>query len=632
MLNERIKFLLSFLVTGAIMRILTIFFMLIGMFQNIVYAELTLLKKDIITDSEEPVKRRTYSYDFDVTKQGIIHAIYSKPVANKNRSQIIYMTKPVGGNWPEIKNRTVLEEFGNVETISTWLMLDSNDIAHISYIVNRDFVDKNGTTHTHGLVYQKIENGKVSKKTNVSPGGFHSRMQLNNKNQAIFAREYEAFMNKDGTFRKSPFPKALQLLIPSATIENTWHFSQLDLPNAVDYRLGNFIYEAQRNRFHIIFGDQDAVFLRNTYPSTNPPVTPNDTPVPFPSGTGHKLWYAFSDNIINDLGNLNDNPTWKTSLIDNSGDISENEFWTDLVLDKTGTPFAANYRYATDEQGVQQGSSNIIGRFNGQSWVMQTVAGKTTGASQHRAGMGPKLLIDEDGGFHGIWDNSPDKPIDGVNKPIPGTTPGGAIMYRYSPDGKLWQTAKQILLPFSAEGTSRAKLFNGKLLHMVLGDARDTKVFFAEYNLPTPDKNLFEISSDKMFYGDGEIIRMHARIQGNTIGDLYAVVAGPYNVDSDGNLFPVTGTFKFSYLAPNFTWQPYTDLTAIKPVIRNFSLGKYNVDFLFPIAKNTPPFANPARYVVYSAVNAPGLAIGNFLTPLYSYNIHICAQIGCSEL
>jgi hypothetical protein len=34
--------------------------------------------------------------------------------------------------------------------------------------------------------------------------------------------------------------------------------------------------------------------------------------------------------------------------------------------------------------------------------------------------MGPKLLIDSGGGFHGIWDNSPDKPIDGVNRPVPG--------------------------------------------------------------------------------------------------------------------------------------------------------------------------------------------------------------------
>jgi hypothetical protein len=60
----------------------------------------------------------------------------------------------------------------------------------------------------------------------------------------------------------------------------------------------------------------------------------------------------------------------------------------------TGRFTPASYRYATDAQGVQQGTSNIIAKFDGQAWNLQTVAGKTTGASPHRAGMGPKLLID----------------------------------------------------------------------------------------------------------------------------------------------------------------------------------------------------------------------------------------------
>ena len=615
------------------MRILTIFFMLIGMFQNIAYAELTLLKKEIFTDSEESFERRTYSYDFDVTKQGIVHAVYSKPVPNEDRSQIIYVTKSVGESWPDDEQRVVLEEFGSRESISTWIIVDSNGNAHISYIVDRDYVEDNEDfTHSSGLVYQKIEKNKVSEKFNISAGGFHTRMQLNNKNQAIFAREYEIFQNKDGTIRKTPFPKALRLFLPSATDDNTWQSLVLDLPNAVDYRLCNFIYEAQRNRFHITYGDQNAVLLRNTYPSVNSLITTDRAPVPFPAGTGHKLWYAFSDNVINEAGKLNDHPTWNTSIIDDSGNISENEFWTDLVLDKKGTPFAASYRYATDNQGVQQGTSNIIGQFNGQNWEMQTVAGKTTGASLHRAGMGPKLLIDKNGGFHGIWDNSPDRPIDGENQLIPSVIAGGTTMYRYSPDGKFWQTTRQVILPFSVEGNCRAKIYNGKLLLMVLGDGRDTKVVFAEYDLPAPEKNIFEISSDKMFYGDGETIKLHARIQGNAIGDLYVVAAGPYNGDSLGNLIPVNATFQFSYLTPNLTWQPISDLSTIQPVIQNFSLLQYNGDFSFPVAKKTPPFTNPARYIIYSAVNAPGQAIGNFITPLYSYKIHICVQTGCGEL
>jgi len=614
------------------MRKLILMIMLMGLFQSPANAELTLLEVELFTGSEESFSRRTYSYDFDVTPQGTVHAVYSKPVPNEERSQVIYVTKPVGGDWPSDGQRIVLEEFGSKESISTWIMLDANGVAHISYIVERDFVDQNGTTHAHGLVYQTVNNGVVSAKTNVSAGSFHTRMQLSKNNKAMFAREIEIFWTERGTIRERPFPKGLQISVPSVSEENTWQNFLLDLPNAVDYRLANFLYEAERNRFHITYGDQDAGLLRDTYPSTNPPVTLESTPVPFPAGTGHKLWYTFSDNVLNAEGTLNDAPTWKTSVIDASGNISENEFWTDLILDNDHTPFIASYRYATDEQGIQQGTSNIVGHFNGQSWEMQTVAGRTSGASEHRAGMGPKLLVDAAGGFHAIWDNSPDKPIDGENRPIAGQVAGGTTMYRYSPDGTTWGPTRQIILPFSVEGNCRAKLHNGKLLLMVLGDARDAKVVFAEYALPAPSDELLEVSSDKMFYGAGEAMKLHARIQGSSLGDLYVVVGGPYHLDEVGNLVPVSTTFQFSYLTSDLTWQPFSDFATIQPVLGSFPLGEYNVDFAYPVARSSAPFANPARYVIYSVVNAPGQPLGSFLTPIYSYEVHVCDQVACGEL
>jgi hypothetical protein len=51
---------------------------LIGLFQSTAYAELTLLKEQLFTESEESIQRRTYSYDFDVSPQGIVHAIFAK--------------------------------------------------------------------------------------------------------------------------------------------------------------------------------------------------------------------------------------------------------------------------------------------------------------------------------------------------------------------------------------------------------------------------------------------------------------------------------------------------------------------------------------------------------------------------
>lgn len=614
------------------MRKIIVMLMGIVLAQGVAYAELTLLKSELFTDSEEPVSRRTYSYDFDVTQQGIVHAVYSKPVLNEDRAQVIYVTKPVGGTWPSDEQRIVLEEFGSRESISTWIMLDVNGVAHISYIVKRDFPDINGTIHAFGLVYQTIENGVATAKINVSPGSFHTRMQLSKNNQSMFAREIEIFWTDTGTIREQPFPKGLQISVPSGDENNVWQNFVLDLPSAVDYRLANFVYEASRNRFHITYGDQNAVFLRDTYPTTNPPVTAASTPVPFPAGVGHKLWYAFADNVMNAQGGFNSTLAWQTSLIDTSGNLSENEFWVDLVINQHGTPFAASYRYATDSQGIHQGSSNIIGKFNGQSWDMQTVAGKTSGASAHRAGMGPKLLIDAAGGFHGIWDNSPDKPIDSENRPISGEAAAGATMYRYSPDGQSWQSSRQVLLPFSVEGNCRATLYNGKLLLMVLGDARDAHVVFAEYTLPAPDEDIFEISSDKMFYGDGETIKLHARIQGSAVGDLYAVIAGPYDLDATGNLIPVATTFQMSYLTPELTWLTFSDFVTIHPVLHDFTLKQLNTDFSFPVAKNSEPFSKPARYIVHSVVNAPGQALGAFLTPVYSYEIHICNQVACGEL
>jgi hypothetical protein len=100
------------------MRILTLSMILIGLFQSTAYAELTLLKEQLFTESEESIQRRTYSYDFDVSPQGIVHAIYSKPVPNEERSQVIYVTKAVGGDWPSDEQRTVLEEFGLRESIA----------------------------------------------------------------------------------------------------------------------------------------------------------------------------------------------------------------------------------------------------------------------------------------------------------------------------------------------------------------------------------------------------------------------------------------------------------------------------------------------------------------------------------
>jgi hypothetical protein len=610
-----------------------------GVFPVNVQAELTLLAEEKLTDSENDFSRRIYSYDFAVSADGTIHAVYSKPVPGANRAQVIYMTKAVGGAWPAESARTVLEEYGTVDTNSTWILLDKNGVAHASYLVRRDFIDENNYTAESGLVYQKINNATPSAKINVASGAFHTRMQLSKDGQPIFAREYEIFMDEDGALLPQPYARALRLLLPQSGLANTWISKVLSLPyptlegiteaaclanaKACKYRLANFIFDSSNNRFHIAYGDHDGAALHAAYPTANPPATSGTY---FPPGAGHKLWYAVSDNVLSMSGAPNASSDWQISLVDASGNLAENEFWTDLVLDVQGAPYVTAYRYATDARGIHMGTSGIIGKYSAGSWQTATVAGSTTGASQHRAGMGAKILIDESGHFHGIWDNSPDKPIDSES-------PLGTTMYRYSPDGINWRT-RQVILAHSVEGFVRAVIHSNRLLVMVLGDARTPRLTFAEYALPAANDNLLEIKTDKMFYGHGEQITLHARLQGQGNGDLYVVAAGPYDVASNGSLIPVASSFQYSYLTASLAWQPFAaeNLLNIPPLLANVPLASFNSDLLLATAGVATPFHKPARYVVYSVINQPGKPLGALTSPLHSYQLHVCTQPRCAEM
>lgn len=589
-----------------------------------VFAELHKLNDSVISDSEEPFSRRIYSYDFDISDDGIIHAIYSKPKPGTNRAQVIYMSKPIGGEWPAENKRIVLEENGLLNSISTWLIYDNkNKVAHVSYIVEKPFVDL-GVLLGNGVIYQTIANNIPGKQVNISSGEFHTRMQLDKNQQPIFAREYEVFLKPDGTIRQPPFPKALRLHLPTGN--GTWTNREhiLNLPPAEDYRLSNFVYDPIKNRYHLTYGNKDAHKLRVQYPTTNPPLTNNSTPVFFPPGQGHQLIYAYSDNLS----------TWKTSTIDPSGDISENEFWSDLILDRQGKPYAASFRYKTDAQGVQQGSTGIFGSFNNEAWSIATVAGKTKGATEHRAGAAAKIVLDDEGGFHGVWDNSPDAPIDSES-------PNGTTMYHYSPDGQNWET-RQMILPFSVEGPCRVKIYNNKLYLMVLSDYKDAKLVFAEYQLPFPGSDLMEVSTNKMFYGSGETIQFHVRMQGKLphLSNLYLIAAGPYNVDSTGKLIELETT-RYHYLDQNLQWQTITDLANAAPAAMNYQLINYSGFFIEAEAAISKAFAHPGRYRLYSFASLAGeestisKAISPWYTksvsPWYISDIHVCNKAQCAD-
>jgi hypothetical protein len=583
-----------------------------------VSAQLVQTSEVTLENSEQPFSRRIYSYDFDVTPDGTVHAVYSLPVPGENRTQIIYTSKQVGGAWPAEANRVILEQNGLLSSISTFLIYDSKtDTVHVCYIVGRSFVDPIGFTASSGLIYQTIKNGVPGPQINVSSGAFNTKMQLDANGNPVFAREYQIFLNPDGTLRTPPYPQALriQTLAPGST--NQWTSTVLNLPSAVYYRLAGFAYDTVHNRYQVLYGDHNAPSLSSTYPTCNPPASSCAASVYFPPGSGHNLWYASSSDLTN----------WTASLVDGSGNISENEFWTDLVVDGSGTPWVSSYRYATNAQGVQEGTTNIIGSLqSNNTWTIETVAGKTAGASPSRAGAVSKLLIDSSGSFHGVWDDSPDKPIDADGA-------DGNIMYQFSPDGKNW-AVRQAIEPYSAEGECRTKIYKNKFLLMVLGDYKNTRLVFSEFVMPTPTDNLIELSTDKMFYAPGEPVTMNFRHQGSAVGDYYLLTIGPFNIDASTGLIDYISTTQFNYLGADGAWHAVANIFQSQPVVTNASLSSTDINVMSPVARLTSPFIYPSRYAFMSLFKKTGspLSVYDFLTPNYIYYMHLCNQTGCADL
>lgn len=586
-----------------------------------------LIKTSDVTleNSEQSYSRRLYSYDFDVSPDGTVHAVYALPVVGQNKTQIIYTSKQVGGQWPSEANRIVLDGNGLLGSISTFLIYDKNsDTVNVCYITQSfqgSSADGSGTSADGtGLVYQTIKGGVPGPKVYVSPGGFNTRMQLDANGNPVFAREYQVFLNPDGSCcRSQPFPGALRILVPTAGSTNKWTSNVLNLPanSAQYYRLAGFVYDTAHKRYHILWGDHNAVTLSSEYPSQNNPVTAGVTAVYFPPGAGHKLWYAYSDDLT----------TWTSSEVDSSGNISENEFWTDMITDSSGTPWVASYRYATDSTGRQEGTSNIIGNLtSGNTWAMETVEGKTTGASPARAGASSKLLVDSAGRFHGVWDDSPDKPIDADGA-------DGNIMYRFSTDGKNW-AARQALLPYSAEGQCRAKIYNNTLLLMVLGDFRNARLAFSEFIMPSPTDNLIDVTTDKMFYAPGETITLNTRYQGPSAGDYYLVAYGPFNVNSSACTTQSIPTTQYSYYGPDGGWHVVSDISQARPFSADTSLSNSGSQPPSAVAGATAPFNYSGSYSLASFFLKPGTTLNasDLLAPVCSYGLHICSQAGCSEL
>ncbi|SEH06710.1 Uncharacterised protein [Candidatus Venteria ishoeyi] len=130
------------------------------------------------------------------------------------------------------------------------------------------------------------------------------------------------------------------------------------------------------------------------------------------------------------------------------------------------------------------------------------------------------------------------------------------------------------------------------------------------------------------------------RLQGDSAvqNDIYLVVTGPYNVDTNnaGALVPVTTT-KWWYLGADIQWHEFTDLNTLPPVVANLAMNDLYTYFMSLKANaDIPPFDKPSRYRVYSGMTLDGQPKPPAGTlpqlKIHAYDLHVCNQSNCGEL
>jgi hypothetical protein len=371
------------------------------------------LTQAVIDESEEPFARRIYSYDVATDAGGLLHLVYSKPVPGEDRCEIIYATGPFDN-----MDKTVLESNGKLGSVSTAIIVDKGSgVVHASYIKHPN------DPQTH-LAYQTIKNGAPSSQIQVSPGGWHTNMQLSEHGEPIFLRE-------NG--------RTLRVYMPRP-VAGTWEGASLAPSGDIQYRLADFRYDRIRRRFHVTYGDNAG--------------THEGAPL-------HNFYYATSTDAA----------TWTVATVDDSLTLWENEFWTSLVLDLDGHPAVSMYKYNEYDGAYNTGTSLLFGRFDGAFWTTRRIVGYIPGETppDSRAGMGGQLTVDEAGSLFGAWDNSPDRPID-----FDGAL--GNIAMDHSAAGSDWQSQFQVE-PFSAEGYCRMAVSGTNLYMLVLGNHADAKLY-----------------------------------------------------------------------------------------------------------------------------------------------------------
>ncbi len=402
----------------------------VSTFPNRSHAYLAIKDARMISDSEEPLDRRIYSYDMGIDSKGDVHLVYSKPLGDRT-AQIYYVTR-VGG----IKNETFLTSNGYRASVSTYLSVRGDDRVYICYIKDEG--------PSGNLYFTALKNGVVViDETYVDSGGWHTRMQLDDFGDPVFIRDNIT----------SSEPKTKLALVKMGG--DTWEKTYIDLPPVTKFRIADFIY--QNGVYHITYGD-------STYTRK---VLEFHHSSKYIDGIFHNLHYAKSTDGVN----------WKgLHTLDSSGTLYEKEFWTSLVLDG-GNPMAAMYKYNEYGDKYATGTSAILMTYSGGSWQKKTITDTTFPNS--REGMGVGLAVNTSGDYFGAWNYSPDYIIP---DPELSGLKGNTALVRNGPKND-W-TEKGQVDPISLEGRAKLKIHGNSLFFLGLLDFTNVKLYFREYSMP----------------------------------------------------------------------------------------------------------------------------------------------------
>lgn len=394
-------------------------------------AALPRISEKIVADSQEPINLRIYSYDMKIDSTGNIHIIYSKPIDGTDSAEIWYARR-AGGSWHSKR----LNSQGYRYSGSTFLTIGSDNLVHACYIYN----DGNGGD----LYYLTIDNGTPSSTIGIKvwDGGYHTRMQLDENDHAIFVR---------GAQPGGPGnPWKLKML---TTTDNTvWTDTDLNLPQVPKFRLADFAYK--NHKYHVTYGD-----------------------------TAYQKWVwknkYMNEKVLRDFHDFHyvtstDGTNWDHHLIDGSHSLMEYEFWTALKLVQ-GRPLIGMYKYAEYDNKYNRGTSAKLSEWNGSRWTHTTITNQDHPDTSE--GMGIALAVNGPGDYFGAWDFSPDNTYDDEFR-----GPRGNITLSRSESNGNWSYRKQ-LDPFSLEGRAKLEVHQGKLYFLGLGDFVDSKLYFREYNI-----------------------------------------------------------------------------------------------------------------------------------------------------